>query len=283
MSSIFTVLCEHNVGINDVTQIAIGRFDGVHLGHKELISRLGKSGAVLLIDTHQRPYLTTLAQRIRLIQKSVYVLDINRVKDLDGADFIALLKKEFKSLEDIVVGYDFRFGRDRAWGVDELAVLFDGKSTVVPEFKIDGFSVHSALIRSMLFKADVHEVERFMGRRYSVCSEVIRGQGLGHKELFATINLSASNYVMPKEGVYATRAFFGGVWHDAVSFLGHRDSTDGKYAFETHVLFKDIGEVGGKVRVEFVKHIRDNLKFTDLSKLKSQISLDIKEAKRILC
>ncbi|BCX79658.1 bifunctional riboflavin kinase/FAD synthetase [Campylobacter sp. 19-13652] len=283
MSSIFTVSCEREASVDEVTQLAIGRFDGVHLGHKELISLLGKSGAVLLIDTHQSPYLTTIAERISLIEKSVYVLDINRIKDLDGGEFVAILQKEFKSLKQIVVGYDFRFGKSRTSGVNELMELFDGETLVVPEFRLDGFSVHSALIRSMLFRADVSEARRLLGRAYGVCADVIRGQGLGHKELFATINLSTSSYVLPKDGVYATRTILGTQYYDSVSFLGHRASTDGRYAFETHVLFRDLGEISGRVRVEFIKHIRDNFKFPSLAELKKQIELDIKTAGEILC
>jgi len=109
---------------------------------------------------------------------------------------------------------------------------------------------------------------------------VIAGQGLGKKELVPTLNLHVDNYQLPLEGVYATRTKIAKEWFNSVSFLGHRVTTDGSYAVETHVIDKDIGEVNGRVVIEFVAFVRGNQKFDSLDGLKKQIQDDIGIAKK---
>jgi len=121
-----------------------------------------------------------------------------------------------------------------------------------------------------------------LGRKYMIDGEIISGQGLGKNELVATINLWVHGYQLPKEGVYATRTYINDTWMNSVSFLGHRVTTDGNYAVETHILDSDIGEVRGVAQIEFVEYMRDNAKFESLDALKKQINDDISEAKVIL-
>jgi riboflavin kinase/FMN adenylyltransferase len=111
---------------------------------------------------------------------------------------------------------------------------------------------------------------------------VIQGQGLGKKELVPTINLNVKEYQLPLEGVYATRTLIDGQWLNSVSFLGHRVTTDDSYAVETHILDKEIGEVNGEIKLEFVDFIRFNKKFNSLDALKEEIQNDIGMAKKIL-
>ncbi len=111
---------------------------------------------------------------------------------------------------------------------------------------------------------------------------VIKGQGLGRKELVPTLNLKIDHYQLPLEGVYATKTRIGKEWYYSVSFLGHRVTTDGSYAVETHVLERDIGEVSGTICIEFVALIRKNEKFESLDALREQIGIDIEEAREVL-
>lgn len=282
MSSIFTTLCDRKLSPERISEIAIGRFDGVHLGHKELISHLSDTGAVLIIDTHQSPCLTPLEYRMSLIDKAVYVLDIGYIKDFSGEEFVRILEREFSALKRLIVGYDFRFGKDRACGVSELASFFNGDTVIIPEFKKDNLSVHSALIRSLLSSGDVAEVARLLGREYEVCGDVIKGQGLGSKKLVSTINLSTKEYVLPHAGVYAARVFMDKEWINAVCFIGHRLSADNEFAFEVHMIDKEIKTAPKSLKLRFVKRLRDNFKFNDLSQLKAQILSDIKIAKEVL-
>jgi len=121
-----------------------------------------------------------------------------------------------------------------------------------------------------------------LGREYSIEGEIVSGQGLGKNELVATINLNVKSYQLPLEGVYATRTKVDGEWLASVSFLGHRVSTDGNYAVETHILDADMGIVQGVAQITFVAFMRENQKFESLEVLKTQIESDILEAKKIL-
>lgn len=123
---------------------------------------------------------------------------------------------------------------------------------------------------------------RLLGREYAIDGEVIAGQGLGSKELVPTLNLRVAGYQLPAEGVYASRTLVEGQWMESVTFLGHRVTTDGSFAVETHVLDRNIGIVTGRVFVAFVAPIRANRTFASLKALREQITEDIAIARGIL-
>jgi len=123
---------------------------------------------------------------------------------------------------------------------------------------------------------------KLLGRTYAIEGRVIPGQGLGKRSLVPTLNLKVEHYQLPLEGVYATRTQIGSSRYPSVSFLGHRVSTDGSFAVETHILDKDIGSVEGEIVLEFVALIRPNRKFDTLEALKEQIKKDIESAGSLL-
>ena len=161
-----------------------------------------------------------------------------------------------------------------------LQALCDREVLVIDEVSIEGIPVHSRTIKAYLREGKVEMANKLLGRRYTIDGEVIAGQGLGKKELVPTLNLHVDHYQLPLEGVYATRTKIGNEWFVSVSFLGHRVTTDGSYAVETHVIGKDIGEVSGRVVIEFIAFIRENQKFDGLDVLKKQIQDDIGIAKK---
>jgi riboflavin kinase/FMN adenylyltransferase len=264
-----------------VDTIAIGSFDGIHLGHKELIKRLGKNGALFVIDK-DHANLTPGVKRSSYSKYPCMYYHFLKVKDLSGEEFIELLKKEFPNLKKIIVGYDFTFGKCRSCKALDLKNLFDGEVEVVEEFKLDGVSVHSSLIREFLTSKNVEMANRFLAREYSIHGTVIKGQGLGKKELYPTINIEIKEYLLPSSGVYASRTRIKQKIYDSVSFIGNRVSTDGKFSIETHILDYDIEVHDEEVEIFFVQFLRDNRKFENLEELKKQIELDIKEAKKVL-
>jgi len=265
---------------NNIDTIAIGSFDGIHLGHAQLIDRLGDNGALFVIDK-DHANLTPGLKRAEYSHHPCMYYHFLKVKDLSGAEFIELLKKEFKNLKKIVVGYDFQFGRYRSHKASDLKNLFDGKVEIVEEFFYDGVSVHSSVIRELLTGKDVSRANMFLGREYSVYGSVIKGQGLGRAELYATINLCVKDYLLPSDGVYASRTRVGCKVYNSVSFIGTRVSTDGSFSIETHIIDRYI-EVDDEVEIFFVDFIRENRKFDDLKDLKSQITNDINSAKNLL-
>lgn len=264
-----------------VDTLAIGSFDGIHVGHRQLINHLGDNGALFVIDKDQAN-LTPGIKRSEYAGYPCMFFHFLKIKHLTGEEFVALLKKEFVNLKKIVVGYDFFFGQHRSCNAHDLQKLFDGEVIIVEEFSYQGISVHSSLIREYLKEGRLEEANRFLGREYAMTGDVISGQGLGKKELVPTLNLKVLEYLIPHEGVYATRTRIGQSIYKSVSFVGTRHSTDGQFSVETHILDEHIAEVQGLVELFFVEFLRDNQKFNSLADLKQQIEKDIKEAKKQL-
>ncbi len=265
---------------DSIDTIAIGSFDGIHLGHQQLIDRLGEHGALFVIDK-DCANLTPGVKRAEYSKHPCMFYHFLKVKELSGGEFIELLKKEFINLKRIVVGYDFLFGKRRSCDTDDLRELFDGEVEVVDEFLYGGVSVHSSLIREAIKNEDIEKANRFLGREYSITGAVVKGQGLGQAQLYPTINIKTKCFLLPSDGVYATRTMINEKIYDSVSFLGNRVSTDQQYSIETHVL-DDSVEVKSSIELFFVQYLRANRKFNDLTELKAQIATDIKSAKSAL-
>ncbi|WP_298963280.1 riboflavin kinase [uncultured Campylobacter sp.] len=221
---------------DNVRAVAIGNFDGMHLGHQKLFERLGEQGAIIVILAGGGTKLTPFASRQAFTDKKIFYCDLRAIKSLSGGEFIALLRQNFINLQKIVVGEDFRFGRDRAWGAEFLRREFSGQTCVVGEFCLSGDGVHSSRIKELLSRGQCEAAAEFLGRDYEICGRIVRGQGRGAREFVATLNLDASGYFMPKSGVYATVTSVCGARYKSVSFVGERLSTDGAFALETHIL-----------------------------------------------
>lgn len=265
---------------SSVKSVAIGSFDGIHKGHKELIKKLGDGGALVVI-CNGRACLTPGDRRQEYSGVPCFYYDLDDISELRGDEFIDMLKKDFVNLKKIVVGYDFKFGKDRAWDKHDLKHLFDGEVVVVDEFCFDGLGVHSSAIRRFLRDGDIYRANRLLGREYSVVGKVIAGQGIGKKYLYPTLNLDITPYIVPKNGVYATRTKIDNTTYSSITFIGNRLSTDGEFAIENHILDKNIDYRPDFVRVCFVEWIRDNMKFDSLDELKNQIAKDIIIAKNV--
>lgn len=264
-----------------VDTLAIGSFDGIHVGHRQLLNHLGANGALFVVDKDQAN-LTPGIKRSEYAGYPCMFFHFLKIKHLTGEEFVALLKKEFVNLKKIVVGYDFFFGQHRSCNAHDLQKFFDGEVIIVEEFSYQGISVHSSLIREYLKEGRLEEANRFLGREYAITGDVISGQGLGKKELVPTLNLKVLEYLIPHEGVYATRTRIGQSIYKSVSFVGTRHSTDGQFSVETHIIDEHIAEVKGFVELFFVEFLRDNQKFNSLADLKQQIEKDIKEAQKQL-
>ena len=265
---------------NKIDTVAIGSFDGIHLGHMQLINRLGENGALFVIDK-DNANLTPGIKRIEYSKHPCMFYHFLKVKELSGKEFVELLKKQFVNLKKIVVGYDFVFGKNRSCNATDLKKSFPGEVEIVDEFLYDGISVHSSLIRELLMSQQVDRANKFFGREYSIVGKVIKGQGIGSKELVPTINIKVKDYLLPSNGVYASRTKVGEKIYNSVSFIGNRVSTDGNFSVETHILDENI-EVGDEIEIFFVYFLRENKKFDNLQALKRQIAQDIQNARCML-
>ncbi len=270
------------INVKSSESIAIGGFDGMHIGHQALFSELDANGTIVVIETGYAN-LTPYRQREKFTDKRIVYLNLEAIRHLDAKGFIDLLKVNFPKLKKIVIGYDFHFGKDRRYSFEDLKELFDGEVVVVDEVRHHNDSVHSHKIRQKLQLGDIKGANEFLGHNYTIVGEVIAGQGIGSKELVPTINVKAPHYLIPKEGVYATLTRIDDEehFHPSVSFIGHRVTTDGSFAIESHVLD---GEVVCRENadIRFVSFIRENKKFDSLESLKKAIKSDMAKASREL-
>ena len=263
---------------NTITSIAIGGFDGIHVGHLELLKRLDANGAMVAIDNSHID-LTPGKLRERFCPVPIHYIQLEEIFQLSGQEFIELLTQTFPRLEKIVVGYDFHFGYRRQWNASHIADFFPGKVEIVEEVMVGGVSVHSRTIRNHLRLGQVEKANTLLGREYMIVGDVIRGQGIGMRQLYPTLNLHVDGFLLPGEGVFTTRTKVGESLYPSVSFVGHRVSTDGSFAIETHVLDKLEHFAAPVVELYFVDKIRDNALYDDLEALKKRIALDIETAK----
>jgi riboflavin kinase/FMN adenylyltransferase len=262
------------------TAIAIGGFDGMHIGHQHLFDALGENGTIVVIETGYAN-LTPKKERENYSHHSILYLELDDIRHLSGEEFIEFLKEKFPKLDKIVVGYDFHFGKNRKYSFDDLKTLFlkenaGGDVHVIDAVSLHGDSVHSHKIRAKLQIGDIKGANAFLGHNYTIRGNVVKGQGIGKKELVATINLETKEYLIPKEGVYATLTRIDDEehYHPSVSFVGHRVTTDGSFAIESHILDGNVS-CTTSARISFVSFIRDNKKFDSIDELKKAIKKDI--------
>ena len=251
----------------------------MHKAHQKLFEALDAQGAILVIDAGHAN-LTPKLERQKHTHFPIIFQKLDTIKAMDAKAFIAYLKDKLPQLKRIVVGYDFRFGKDRAFDAHDLKKEFDAEVIVVGEVIEDGISIHSRTIRAFLSQGAITQANRLLGFHYQIQGEVIAGQGLGAKELVPTLNIKTQDFLRPKEGVYATLVQLDNEVHfnPAVTFLGHRVTTDGTFAVETHVIDKNIDKTQ-HITIAFLSYLRDNQKFKSLEALKAQIFDDIKQAK----
>jgi riboflavin kinase/FMN adenylyltransferase len=262
-----------------VKSIAIGSFDGLHIAHQALIDR---AEAVVVIERNGG-YLTPGFKRSWYTHKPMYFYHFDKIRTLDPEAFVAKLEADFPALEKIVVGYDFSFGREKAGNSAVLTELFRKEVEIIAEISYEGVPVHSRTIKQYLIEGNIEMANSLLGRNYRIDGEVIRGQGLGERALVPTLNLKIRDYQLPQEGVYATKTLVDGEWFNSVSFLGHRVTTDGSFAVETHILERNLSQtLSGDIWIDFHAFIRSNQKFETLQALKRRIFEDMTIADQIL-
>ncbi len=288
--------------------VTIGTFDGLHLGHQALLHRLKAHGTRLsrpamvltfepmprefLLGESQAPArLTSCRERWRVLERlgcdSLWLLRFGPpLRNLSGEAFAGLMAKELRT-PLVVVGHDFRFGRD---GEATAAMLTDaGKRLgfdvdVVPPVTVDGERVSSSGVRDALARADFEQVRRWLGRPYSMTGRVIQGNRLGRNLGFPTANLQIERRRSPVQGIFAVRV------HGAaptplpgVASLGTRPTVGGgRTLLEAHV-FDFSGDLYGReIEVEFVAKLRDEERFPSLEALVAQMRVDAAQARKIL-
>jgi len=283
--------------------LAIGMFDGVHLGHQQIIRQTiadaRQHGAVALVvtfDCHPNtvvaparvpPLIYSLPQRLRataaLGTDALLLVHFDRAfSEQTGEAFIRGLMGDLGQIQSLCVGADFAFGHRRSGNVALLQKLgAELKFTVhgLPAVALDGRSVSSTRIREAIRAGNLDASSEMLGRPYSLSGHVIRGDQLGHKLGFPTANLDIAGLALPPNGVYAARVtVIGQGAHAAVVNLGTRPTLQQpapRLCVEVHLL-DFAGDLHGKeLEATFTGKLRDEIKFPSLDALKEQIARDI--------
>jgi riboflavin kinase/FMN adenylyltransferase len=289
------------------TLLTIGVFDGVHLGHKHLISKLkelahkqGISSGVITFQQHPQevlspqttlPWLTGLEQRIALLKNEGVdiVVPLSFTPDLASLSperFLSLLK-EHLGMRGLVVGPDFALGKNREGDIDTLRRL--GKEmgfslTVVPPMTIDGGVVSSTAIRQALARGNTKKAQKLLGRPFSLKGRVVGGDKRGQKLGFPTANLEvAPGQALPTGGVYACRAYINGKAYSAMTNIGSRPTFGGgEQSIEAYLIDYKGDLYGRELAIDFIERLRDEKRFDTPEQLEEQIAEDIRRGRAIL-
>ncbi len=279
-----------------ITSVVIGKFDGLHRAHRQLFSYLDEGGAIVVIQGVQEN-LTPGEMKQEFSSFPIYVADFNSIRHLSGEEFFYLLQKVFPCLKKIVVGYDFRCGKNRSFQAQDISKVFDGEVKIIPEIHYKGRPIHASDIRKLLMDGKIHEANELLGRAYIVEGSIVKGQGIGRKELVPTINIKVYSFLIPKDGVYCTYTQLNDELYSSITFVGKRVTTDNSFAIETHLLAPQIStqfplklpshasfsfyslKLPSHARIHFLKYLRANRKFVAIKDLKQQIKKDILETK----
>ena len=287
------------------TVIALGFFDGVHLGHQALMARAVERGrehglepAVFTFDRSPRefvtgkpvPLLTSPEERRRLVEESfpirrVIVAKFDRaMMTMPWMDFLRVLAGRYNA-GWLVAGHDFRFGHRNegdaallARGAAELGMGWD----IIPAVAVDGVTVSSTRIRSLLEEGRAEEAGRLLGRPFSIAGTIAHGKGLGSRIGRPTLNLlPGGDQMIPARGVYVAAAELAGRRFPAVTNVGVRPTVDrdGGVTVESHLLEAEGDFYGESCRVSLLKRLRPEEEFPGLRELQAQIAADAEAAR----
>ncbi|MBA7476202.1 Bifunctional riboflavin kinase/FMN adenylyltransferase [subsurface metagenome] len=287
--------------------LTIGVFDGVHLGHKYLLSELVEqarlkdliSGVVTFKQHPQRllkpqsslPFLTNLPQKIKLLKdegvEAIITLSFTLELAQTGAhQFVSLLQKYLR-MRGLVLGPDFSLGRNKEGNVAVLRALGQSMNfslTVVPEITINGEVVSSTAIRNTLSRGNMRKVHDMLGRYFSLEGRVISGTGRGVELGFPTANLDIDpERALPADGIYATWTYIENQRYQSVTNIGKRPTFgESEQTVEVYILNFQGNLYRHELKIDIIKRLRREQRFDTIEELKKQIEEDIKQARAIL-
>lgn len=293
--------------------VAIGNFDGVHLGHQALLEYVKEAAqarglvpSVVTFEPHPKDFfgrggevarISTLYDKVNAILETgierIYILPFNaRLASMSAEKFVRDVLLEGLGACWVSVGRDFRFGGDRAGGVElleELSRTLPYELYVAPTFYHKDDRVSSSRIREALAEGDLYEASLMLGRPYGMTGRVIHGAALGRTLGFPTLNMApippGSHSRPAVNGVFAVRIHgLGQAVQNGVASIGVKPTiaADGRWLLETHVFDWRGNAYGRIIRVEFVERLRGEKKFSGLDELKAAIESDALHARRIL-
>jgi len=291
----------------DYPVVAMGNFDGVHLGHQAILKtaieharrRNGLAFALtfdpppakVLFPNRAPRLIMTLEDKLDYLSRfdlaAIVVLEFtHELSLLEPRKFVADCLVEAIGVREVVIGATAAFGHRRSGNAQKMIELgreFGFETFVVQPVTVNGIMVSSSKIRELIASGDVKTAAFLLGRPHFLSGQVVRGHGRGRELGFPTANVSTSTECVPPNGVYAGRVILNDGVRDAVINIGTRPTFgENELAIEAY-LFDFVGDIyGQKVKVEFIERVREERKFPSPQALSEQIAHDVARAKEIL-
>ncbi|HVF45639.1 MAG TPA: bifunctional riboflavin kinase/FAD synthetase [Pyrinomonadaceae bacterium] len=285
--------------------LTLGVFDGLHLGHQLILSRvveraraLGAVPTVITFDPHPRavlhpesapPLLQTFDQKTEAfgllgVEQTIVVRFTREFAEVRAGEFLRDVVHERLQAREVYLGRGFAFGRNREGDINLLRRVsgeLGFAADEVPEVRLRGQRISSSRIRELLAAGRVGLARRMLGRPYGVEGRVVRGYERGRTLGFPTANLRPDNRVIPRAGVYVTATLIEGVWRRSVTNVGVRPTfeKEAEPSVETFVMDWGGDLYGDVVRVRFLRRLRDERRFASVEELKRQIDADAARAR----
>jgi riboflavin kinase/FMN adenylyltransferase len=295
-----------NAEIARPTVLTLGVFDGLHLGHQLIISRvveraraLGAVPTVVTFDPHPRavlhpesapPLLQTFDQKVEAfgllgVEQTIVVRFTREFAEVRAREFLRDVVWERLHAKEVYLGRGFAFGRGREGDIEMLRRVsreLGFTADEVPEVRLRGQRISSSHIRELLSAGRVNLARRMLGRPYGVEGRVVRGAERGRRIGFPTANLQPHNRVIPRGGVYVTATLIEGTWRRSVTNVGTRPTfeKEAEPSIETFVMDWSGDLYGDVVRVRFLYRLRDERRFASVEELKQQINTDAARAQK---
>lgn len=286
-------------------QVTIGNFDGVHLGHREFLSRiqqdckLTKSKFVVItfvphpvkiLKAHTGFLINTFIERRELLSQCGvdYLLEIDFTRDFSTLlpeEFLEKYVFNFTGIDKIYLGHDFVFGANKSGDYQFAKKLCEKKKISLilqDEFRLNSHTISSSVVRSAISTGDLEKANTLLGRSYFLSGRVIKGQGRGKQIGFPTANMDYGNdLIIPGGGVYITQTTIHGMTYNSVTNIGINPTFNmGQVVnIETHLLDFNRDIYGEEMRVSFLKKLRDEKKFSSVNDLINQIEFDVNATK----
>ena len=286
----------------DNAVVTSGTFDGVHIGHQKILSRLKEiarksEGETVLITFWPHPrlvlypeqtdlkLLNTFEEKAELLraQGINHLLRIPFTKDfskLTSEEFIKKILIDTIGTRKLVIGYDHRFGKNREGSFEHLkanASVYGFEVEEIPRQDIEHVTVSSTKIRMALQEGDVQTGTELLGRPYSIAGRVVKGEKIGRIIGYPTANIEidSSHKLVPADGAYAVRIKYRESIYGGMLNIGYRPTVNGKArTIETNIFDFDKDIYGESIEIDFISRIRDEIRFNDVEELKNQLTQD---------
>ncbi len=262
----------------------LGGFDGLHLGHRQLLLCAKKSGfpvgIMTIVGAKGAKNLFTFAERERIFKESgadfVFELPFAEIKDLSAHDFIRLLQTEF-SPKIFVCGEDFRFGAGAKGNAETLKAMDTVRVEILPLVEKNGEKISSGTVKNHLTAGDVETATLLLGERFFLLGEVVKDRQVGRTLGFPTANVLYPSDKFPlKKGVYETEITVENDTYRGITNYGARPTFDNDVVLTESYLDGFSGDLYGKtIKIAFVRYLRDIRKFDSVDELKQQLTQDM--------